>query len=173
MIENPQCEFELIENAVAAQLEAQPELQNLKRPDGSAWNVLTQDEGEINFMYAKMIDECGLAVIVQTPFGQSSEKTMNVPGPRFDPLRFRVQVSEAVLFNRDTGTKLHVQTVASIVRRSLHLFTIPDIAGARVPLAWVSVSNQEITAHPETGALVAEVLCEFKTTYNEQSKTIQ
>lgn len=172
MITDPQNDFEKLENALAVQLEAQTEFQNLRAPDGSPWAVITEDEGDVETMFQQMISTCGLAIVVQTPTGRTDAKTQNIPGPRFEPLICPVQVSESVIFNRDVGTKVRVQTAASVVRRSLHLFTPPGIDGCKAPLRLIEVMRDR-DRHPDTGALVSSVVCIFHAVLNEQSKTIQ
>jgi len=171
MIDNPQNDFERLQNAIAAQIEAQSVFSGIKLPDGSAWQVLTEDEGDIEFLFTKAIADAGLAVVVQAPTGRSVAKYENLPGPRFDAT-IPVQISEAVVFNRsDAGTKVRVQTAASTVRRALHLFTPSGIDGLKVPLKFVEALRDR-DRHPETGALVASVVCVFTAVLNEQSLTI-
>lgn len=173
MIDNPQNDFEKLENAIAAQLEAQVEFQGIKNPDGTFWHVLTEDEGDIEFLFQQMINQCGFSVVVQTPIGRNSTKMGNIPGPVFDPLECMVQVSEAVIFNRNNGgTNIHAETGASIVRRSLHLFHPPGMPGVNSVLEFIKVEKDR-DRHPETGALVASRLLTFNTRLIEQSKTIQ
>jgi hypothetical protein len=173
VIANPQNDFELIENAIAAQLEAQAEFSGLKAPDGTDWHVLTEDEGEIQFLFRTMIDVCGLAIIVRAPTGECSERMGNIPGPVFDPLRCVVQVSEAVTFNRSgSGTNIHAETAASLVRRSLHLFHPAGIPGLNTVLRCVKAENRP-ELNVDTGALTATRLLTFETRLIEASKTIQ
>lgn len=171
MIANPTNDFESLENAIALQLQAQVEFQNLKNPDGSLWQVLTEDEGDIEFNFHKQISEAGLSIIVQTPTGKSTDKTIFSPGPRFI-VTVPVQISEAVVFNRsEGGTKVRVQTAASVVRRSLHLFEMKALPGFTTPLIFREALRDR-DRHPETGALVSSVVCTFDTVCNEASKTI-
>src|ERR1041384_3880382 len=124
MIADPQNDFERIENALATQIEAQTVFQGIKNPDGSNWSVITEDEGDVETIFEQRIAVCGLAVVVQTPTARSTTRTQGIPGPRFDPLICPVQISENVLFNRsEGGTKVRIQTAASVIRRSIHLFT--------------------------------------------------
>jgi len=171
MISNPQNDFERLQNAIATQLQAQSTFSSLKLPDGTPWLALTEDEGDINFLFEKMIADCGLAVIVQSPTGKAVKQFQNLPGPRF-AATIPIQISEAMLFNRgERGTGVNVQTAASVVRRSLHLFTPTGIAGAKAPLQFVEALKDR-DRHPETGALVVSVVCVFETPLNEQSLTI-
>lgn len=151
--------FEILQNEIAAELMLQDLFQDILLPDGTAFQVLTEDEGDIEFMFTKMIADCGLAVIVQSPTAHSASGTKPIPTPQFDPLSIAVSVSEAIIFNRgEQGTGVRVMQATYEVIATLHTFKPASI---NKPLAFTEMLKDRDT-HPETGALVASRICLFE-----------
>src|SRR5258708_23530623 len=106
MIPDPQNVFEELQNDVAAQLMATAPFSTIAFPDGRAFKVLTEDEGDIQFEYDTMIAQLGLALVVHGPSGKVT--LTDLRGPLID-LGFDVWISEAPVFNRSplgTGIRL-------------------------------------------------------------------
>lgn len=159
MILDPANVFETLQNEIATELMAQELFQDIDMPDGTAWAVLTEDEGDIEFMYSKMISDCGLSVIVQSPTARTASGTKPIPTVQFDPLSIAVSVSEAIIFNRsEVGTQVRVMQAAYEVISTLHTFKPASI---NKPLAFTEMLKDR-DSHPETGALVASRICLFE-----------
>jgi hypothetical protein len=159
MIADPDNVFELLQNEIAAELMARDLFQDISLPDGSAWAVLTEDEGDIEFMFTQMISACGLSVIVQSPIAHTASGTKPVPEVQFDPLSVAVSISEAIIFNRgENGTQVRLMRATKEVISALHTFKPPTI---NKPLAFTEMLKDRDT-HPETGQLVASRICLFE-----------
>jgi hypothetical protein len=159
MIADPDNVFELLQNEIAAALMARELFQDIQMPDGSAWSVLTEDEGDIEFMFTQMISACGLSVIVQSPTAHTASGTKPVPEVQFDPLSVAVSISEAIIFNRGgNGTQVRLMRATKEVISTLHTFKPPTI---NKPLAFTEMLKDRDT-HPETGQLVASRICLFE-----------
>lgn len=159
MIADPDNVFEHLQNDIAAALMARPLFFNIKLPDGTPFQVLTEDEGDIEFLFTKWISDCGLSVIVQSPTAHTASGTKPIPAPQFDPLSIAVSVSEAVIFNRgEGGTRVRVMRAAYEIISTLHTF---KPASLNKPLAFTELLKDRDT-HPETGALVASRICLFE-----------
>src|SRR5258708_39938156 len=98
MILDPQNVFEELQNDVAAKLIQTAPISTDAFPDGSTYQVLTEDEGDIQFGYDAQIAQLGLAIVVHTPAGTIDQPDM--PGPLITIVGFDVWISEAPLFNR-------------------------------------------------------------------------
>lgn len=121
MIPNPENVFEQLQNDVATKLMQTSPFSTIKAPDGSAFNVLTEDEGDIQFEFDAMIAQCGLCIVVHSPTGAIEQP--DLPGPLITRLGFDVWVSEAPLFNRSAeGTQVRLVKATTIVLGTLHGF---------------------------------------------------
>jgi len=158
MIADPDNIFETVQNDIATELMSRALFQNIDMPDGSAWVVLTEDEGDIEYLFTKMISDCGLSVIVQSPIVHTAAGTKPVPEVQFNPLSIAVSISEAVIFNRAGGTGVRVMRAAYEVISTLHTFKPPSL---NKPLAFTEMLKDR-DSHPETGALVASRICLFE-----------
>jgi hypothetical protein len=158
MIENPDNIFEQVQNDIATELMSKALFQSLRLPDGTDWRVLTEDEGDIEFLFEKMISDCGLSVIVQSPTAHTASGTKPVPEVQFDPLSIAVSISEAVIFNRAGGTGVRVMRATKEVISALHTFRPSSL---NKPLVFTEMLKDR-DSHPETGALVASRICLFE-----------
>jgi hypothetical protein len=159
MIANPDNVFEHLQNEIAMVLMGRDLFFNLRMPDGTNWQVLTEDEGDIEYLFTQMISVAGLSVIVQSPIAHSASGTKPIPTPQFDPMTIAVSISEAVIFNRSAqGTKVRVMRATYEVISTLHTFKPYSI---NKPLCFTEMIKDRDT-HPETGALVASRICLFE-----------
>ncbi len=161
MIPDPQNVFELLQNDVAAQIMATTPFTTLSNPDGSTpFKVLTEDEGDIQFEYDQMIQQCGLSIVVHSPAGRIEQPDM--PGPIITKLGFDVWVSEAPTFNRsEVGTKLRLWKATTIVLGTLHGFQPQSINS---PVYADEVSRERERAYTEgdqPGTLIVSRICHF------------
>lgn len=130
MIPNPENVFESLQNDVATKLMQTSPFSTITMPDGSPFNVLTEDEGDIQFEYDAMIAQLGLSIVVHAPTGNIEQP--DLPGPLITKLGFDVWISEAPVFNRsDLGTKVRLMKATTIVLGTLHGFQ-PDSIGSPV-----------------------------------------
>ena len=121
MIQNPQNVFEQLQNDVAAKLLETSPFSTISAPDGSPFNVLTEDEGDIQFEFDAQIAQLGLAIVVHAPTGRIEQP--DLPGPIITRLGFDVWVSEAPVFNRSAdGTQVRLMKATTIVLGTLHGF---------------------------------------------------
>ena len=151
--------FELLQNDIAAAIAAQDLFQDILLPDGTPWRVLTEDEGDIEFMFTQMISACGLSVIVQSPTAHTASGTKPVPEVQFDPLSVAVSISEAIIFNRGAdGTGVRLMRATKEIISALHTF---KPASLNKPLSFTEMLKDRDT-HPETGQLVASRICLFE-----------
>jgi hypothetical protein len=151
--------FEQLQNELAVQVRTNPIFSGIKMASGEPWFVLTEDEGDIEYLYTQMINLAGLSVIVQSPTGRVKTQFRNLPGPRFSPLEFVVSVSEAVVFNRsETGTNVRLMKAVRAAFESLHLWKPPSVS---IVLQSTEI-RKDLTTHPDTGALVASRLLFFE-----------
>jgi hypothetical protein len=161
VIQDPTNVFEQVQNEIAAELITRAPFVGLKMPDGSDFQILTEDEGEPEFLFTKMISDCGLSVVVQDPTGkldisQEDGRTML----KFNPLVFAVSVSEMIIFNRgDMGTKVRISTAKRSIL-GLHGF-VPAALGEKI---FATQMLKDTTTHPDTGALVASRIVIFEVT---------
>src|SRR5215475_5154890 len=138
MIIDPQNVFEQLQNDIAAKLLSVAPFNTITLPDGSPFNVLTEDEGDIQFEFDTQIAKCGLCIVVHAPTGQVEQPDLGgvkvVDGvtylvPLITKLGFDVWVSEAPVFNRNnpnggatSGTNLRVTKALTMVIGILHGF---------------------------------------------------
>ena len=130
MITNPSKVIEQIQNEIAAKLGAAQPFDTLKFPDGSDFQILTEDEGEPEMLYTAQIALCGLSVIVDSPTGKFKRDPGNNSVLKFAPFVIGIGIGEYVLYNRDPngiGTKLRASTVAEIVLCTLNGFVPPTL----------------------------------------------
>jgi len=128
MIIDPQNVFESLQNDIAAKLLETSPFNSISLPDGSPFNVLTEDEGDIQFEFDAQIAQCGLAIVVHAPTGKIEQP--DLPGPLITKLGFDVWISEAPIFNRTTnpdggatsGTNVRLMKATTIVLGTLHGF---------------------------------------------------
>lgn len=130
MITNPENVFESLQNDVATKLMQTSPFDALSNVDGSPFTVLTEDEGDIQFEFDAMINQCGLAIVVHAPTGAIEQP--DLPGPLITKLGFDVWISEAPVFNRSPeGTNVRLMKATTIVLGTLHGFQ-PDSIGSPV-----------------------------------------
>lgn len=130
MIPNPENVFEQLQNDIATKLMQTSPFSTIKNPAGDPFNVLTEDEGDIQFEFDAMIAQCGLAIVVHAPTGAIEQP--DLPGPLITKLGFDVWVSEAPIFNRSAeGTQVRLMKATTIVLGTLHGFQ-PDSIGSPV-----------------------------------------
>ena len=130
MIPNPENVFEQLQNDVAAKLMQTSPFTTIKNPTGDTFTVLTEDEGDIQFEFDSMINQCGLAIVVHAPTGAIEQP--DLPGPLITKLGFDVWVSEAPTFNRSPeGTNVRLMKATTIVLGTLHGFQ-PSSIGSPV-----------------------------------------
>ena len=110
--------------------------------------MLTEDEGDIEYMFTQMISACGLSVIVQSPTAHTASGTKPVPEVQFDPLSVAVSIREAIIFNRGAdGTGVRLMRATYEIISTLHTFKPASI---NKPLAFTEMLKDRDT-HPETG----------------------
>jgi hypothetical protein len=134
MITNPQNVFEELQNDVASKLLQTSPFNSITLPDGSPFNVLTEDEGDIQFEFDTQIAQCGLAIVVHAPTGRIDQP--DLPGPLITKLGFDVWITEAPVFNRTpngatSGTNVRLMKATTIVLGVLHGFQ-PSSIGSPV-----------------------------------------
>jgi hypothetical protein len=161
MIPDPQNVFEELQNDVAAQIMATSPFTTIANPDGSTpFNVLTEDEGDIQFEYDQMIQQLGLSIVVHSPEGPIEQP--DLPGPIITKLGFDVWVSEAPTFNRsELGTRLRLWKATIIVMGTLHGFQPQSI---KSPIYASSVRKERERAYIEgdqPGTLIVSRICHF------------
>src|SRR5215475_7223412 len=121
MILDPENPFEILQNEVAAKLEATPPFDAIDFPDGQPFKVLTEDEGDIQFQFDTMISVIGLSMIVQSPIGRIEQP--DIPGPLISSVQFDIWASEAPLLNRSTnGTGVRLIKAMTIILGAIHGF---------------------------------------------------
>ncbi len=161
MILNPENVFEELQNDVAAQLMATAPFNTIKAPDGSAFNVLTEDEGDIQFEYDAMIAQLGLAIVVHCPTGAIEQP--DLPGPLITKLGFDVWISEAPTFNRDTlGTQVRLMKATTIVMGTLHGFQPQSINSPIYADSFKTERERSYIGNDDKiGILIVSRICHF------------
>lgn len=130
MIPDPENNLEQLQNDVATVLAQASIFSGITMPDGSPWNVLTEDEGDTQFEFDAQIAQLGLSLMVHSPTGKVSQPDM--PGPVLTELGFDVWVSEAPIFNRAPGgTNIRLFKAMITVMGTLHLYQ-PNSVGSPV-----------------------------------------
>ncbi len=161
MIPNPENVFELLQNDVAAKLMETSPFSTIKNADGGTFNVLTEDEGDIQFEYDQMIAQLGLSIVVHSPAGRIDQPDM--PGPLITKLGFDVWVSEAPTFNRsDLGTQVRLWKATTIVLGTLHGFQ-PQSINSPVYADEVRLERERtyIGGEGQPGTLIVSRICHF------------
>jgi len=161
MIENPENPFELLQNDIATKLMATAPFDGIKFPDGTAFRVLTEDEGDVQFEYDAMISNLGLSIAVKSPEGDIDQP--DIPGPLITKMNFEVWVSENPVFNRDElGTKVRLWKATSVVLGALHGFQPPSLAS---PVYAAKVRNYRertfASEQDQVGVLILSRRCYF------------
>jgi len=143
MIPDPQNVFEALQNDVASKLLATAPFNAITLPDGSPFNVLTQDEGDTQFLFDAQIAQLGLMIIVKRPSGTVDQP--DIPGPLITKLNFEIWVTEAPEFNKvpygaTSGTGIRVMQAATIVMGTIHGFQPQSI---KSPVYMQGYRNEE------------------------------
>lgn len=178
MITNPENAFELLQNDIAAKIMATAPFSTLKGPDGETpLQVLTEDEGDIQFEFDAMIQQCGLAIVVHAPTGDVAQPdiggTKTVDGvtylvPLITKLGFDVWVSEAPVFNRNTmganpyATGLRVMKAALMIMGILHGFQ-PQSIGSPIYLDGIKTQRERnyMSDEDKIGTLIVSRILHF------------
>jgi len=161
MIPNPENVFEQLQNDVAAKLNNTSPFSTIKAPDGSPFNVLTEDEGDIQFEFDANIAQLGLAIVVHCPTGAIEQP--DIPGPLITKLGFDVWISEAPVFNRsDLGTQVRLMKAATVVMGTLHGFQ-PDSVKSPVYADAFRTERERtyMNDQDKVGTLVVSRICHF------------
>jgi hypothetical protein len=157
VIPNPENSFEELQNEIAAKLQSVAPFSGIKFPDGSQFKVLTEDEGDADFLFTEQIARCGLCVVVESPEGDIDQP--DLPGPIINPLEFKVAISEAPIFNRsEAGTKVRLNKAMIAAIGALHGFAPVSLNSSPV----FAVRFRKQRQHQETGALVNFRIVTFK-----------
>jgi hypothetical protein len=163
MIPNPTNVLEMLQNDVAAQVNATAPFTTIIFPDGTPWSALTEDEGDIKFEFERMISVIGLSVVVRAPDLDVAENT-DIPGPLFSKATFDVRIFECPQFNRvATGTQIRIAQAIAIVTGTLHGFQ-PASIGSPIYNTTVRNPNPErwFTREGDTqGTIVFSRHCAF------------
>lgn len=162
MIPDPQNVFEELQNDVATVLMATSPFNSISNPDGSTpFNVLTEDEGDIQFEFDQMIQQLGLSIVVHAPSAKPIDS--DLPGPLLI-LSFDVWVSEAVTFNRSSsGTQVRSMRAAKIVMETLHGF-VPSSEQINAPIQYNGFDIERERSYIEKdqpGTLIVSRVCHF------------
>lgn len=161
MIENPANMFESLQNETATRIMQATIFQNLQMPDGTPWEVRTEDEGVVEETFRQYIDACGLSVIVRSATGAfAKEWRLTDNGPRMDPLEFDVSISEAVIFNRNLGTKVRIMSAVQAAVQMIKNWTPPSINIPIFPLRLVKDESQ-LLADGTTVVVKRRIECEI------------
>jgi len=161
MISDPQNVFEWLQNDVAAKLLDTSPFNTIKAPDGAPFNVLTEDEGDIQFEFDTMIAQLGLSIVVHSPTGKIEQP--DLPGPLITKLGFDVWVSEAPVFNRtQLGTQVRLVKAMTIVLGTLHGFQ-PSAIQSPVYADGFDTHRERTYVNDEdkVGTLVVSRICHF------------
>lgn len=159
MIANPVSPLEHLQNELAAKLMTRPLFTGLTMPDGSDFKVLTEDEGDPEFLYEEMLSRCGLSIVVQCPTGKIVNAEENPAVLNFNPMVIGVTISEAVLFNREeAGTKVRLMTATWEVFTPLHGFE-STVLQEKIFATRIFKDRDTL---PKTGELVASRIIAFE-----------
>jgi hypothetical protein len=161
MIPNPENVFESLQNDVATQLMSTSPFSTIAWPDGSAFQVLTEDEGDIQYEYDQQIAQLGLSIVVHAPAGEVSQPDM--PGPVITKLGFDVWVSEAPVFNRsEAGTKVRLFKAMAVVIGTLHGFQ-PEATQSPIYIENFRRERERtyVNDADKVGTLVNSLICHF------------
>lgn len=163
MIPNPENNLEGLENDVATVLQQASLFSGLKMPDGTPFQVLTEDEGDTQFEFDQQIAQLGLSIMVHSPTGKVEQPDM--PGPVLTSLGFDVWVSEAPIFNRAPGgTNVRLFKAMITVMGTLHGFQ-PQSVGSPVYCTGYDKDRERIYVSdrdkPEDSILVISRIVHF------------
>lgn len=162
MIQNPENVFEQLQNDIAAKLMQTPPFSTIHNADNTMpFNVLTEDEGDIQFEYDAQIEQLGLCIVVHAPTGAIEQP--DIPGPFITKLGFDVWVSEAPVFNRTPiGTQVRLMKATTIVLGTLHGFQPQSINS---PIYAESFKTERertyMNDQDKIGTLVVSRICHF------------
>ena len=161
MILNPENVFEELQNDVAAKLMQTAPFNTIKFPDQNPFQVLTEDEGDIQFEYDAMIAQIGLSIVVHSPTGKIEQP--DIPGPLITKLGFDVWVSEAPILNRgDNGSKVRLVKAMTIVLGTLHGFQPNSV---KSPVYADGFTNHRertyVSGEDRVGTLIVSRICHF------------
>ena len=165
MIPDPQNVFEQLQNDVAAKLMATSPFNSIAMPDGSPFNVLTEDEGDIQADFDLQIAQLGLAITVRAPTGRIEQP--DLPGPLITKLGFDVWISEAPVFNRQpngatSATGIRLMKATTIVLGTLHGFQ-PDSIKSPVYCDEFRTERERVLdgTQDSKGTLIVSRICHF------------
>ncbi len=164
MIPDPQNVFESLQNDVAAKLMETSPFSTIKAPDGTPFQVLTEDACNVQFEYDTMISQIGLCLIVKAPSGSIDQP--DIPGPLITKMGFDVWISENPLFNQGPlGTGVRRWKAMGIVLGTLHLFQ-PQSAGLNSSVYAVSFTTERDIIYSgnekdRPGTLINSIICKF------------
>ena len=159
MIADPQNVFEQVQNEVAAKLAALSLFTGIKMPDGEPFEILTEDEGDPEYLFTAQIARAGLSVIVQSPTGKfDNQDEVTI---RANPLVIAVSISESILFNRSAaGTQLRLMRVMFAVLKALNGFA-PASLGEKL---FATRLLKDKDTKPDSEELVASRIITFEAT---------
>ena len=161
MIPDPQNVFEELQNDVATKLMQTSPFDSIKMPDGRAFNVLTEDEGDVQAEFDLQIAQLGLAITVRAPTGRIEQP--DIPGPLITKLGFDVWISEAPVFNRTTdGTNVRLMKATTIVLGTLHGFQPNSINSPVYCDEFRTERERVLNGQQDTrGTLIVSRICHF------------
>jgi hypothetical protein len=152
-----------LQNETAARIMTASLFQNLKMPDGTAWEVRTEDEGIVEELFKQYIANTGgLLIVVNSPTGVfNKDYRLTGNGPVIDPFEFDISLSEAVMFNRNLGTKIPIMDAMEIVTQMIKNWTPSSITNKPIwPLRWVKDETQ-LLADGTTTIVRRRIECEI------------
>jgi len=161
MIPNPENVFEQLQNDVAAKIMDTSPFNAITMPDGSEFNVLTEDEGDMQADFDLQIAQLGLAITVRAPTGRIENP--DLPGPIITRLGFDVWISEAPVFNRASGgTNVRLMKATTIVLGVLHGFQ-PDSINSPVYCDEFRTERERVLdgSQDSKGTLIVSRICHF------------
>ena len=161
MIPNPENVFEQLQNDVAAKIMDTSPFNAITMPDGSEFNVLTEDEGDMQADFDLQIAQLGLAITVRAPTGRIENP--DLPGPIITRLGFDVWISEAPVFNRASGgTNVRLMKATTIVLGVLHGFQ-PDSINSPVYCDEFRTERERVLdgTQDSKGTLIVSRICHF------------
>jgi hypothetical protein len=163
MIQDPTKLFEEVQNDVAAHIKSRSLFAGLKMPDGSAFDVLTEDQGDPEFLSEAQIAACGLSIVVQAPAAEFKNSGNFLIASRFV---LSVSISELVLFNRDPNisgnTKIRLMKAALEVFKAVHRYAPLSIQ--RKLLATRLLKDRDTGPGAHSDELVASRILIFEAT---------
>ena len=162
MIPDPQNVFEQLQNDVAAKLMQTAPFSMIAMPDGSPFNVLTEDEGDIQADFDLQIAQLGLAITVRSPTGKVDNLT-DLPGPLLKEVGFDIWISEAPVFNRAVGgTQVRLAVALVNVLGAVHGFQ-PDSIKSPVYATGFDPQRERVLngEQDSRGTLIVSRICHF------------